>query len=350
MICYEADYELEDDMVKISFTSYLCVLLLGLAMIGGCDPNQAHRDAGLPLYPTISGDGKLLVVLDRVGKEIPRLRIKWLDRNDNWLEVPAPKYTSSIRFGLTDYKLLLTHARQGPGGASQLSLWDVSQPSKPSEVLYEGTRVAFPVETSPGQILVRICPQPPGESACVGGHGLVWALIKNGQATLISETLGMIPLGTPNVVGENGFFWNYEDERWRGVSGPGIPPGSTKIFSYGLPGKSAPLIDTTFLDARSGRMECDRNGDRCLLNYLTDERLNSYFVWGFKVIHKGTICNLSGLKGYVENFSLTPDGNTAVMSISRVPEEPRRVVVLRFDPGQCESISTHQIGFGDSAL
>jgi len=316
----------------------LCLLLMA------CDigkPLFPTREKGAPIEPTISSDGKMVVVLDRTGQETPRLRIKWLDREDPWLEMAAPKYASSIRFGLTGYNLLLTHARPGPQGASQLSRWDASNPTKPSEILFEGTRVAFPVEVKPGQVLVRMCPQPPSEKACVRGHGLVWALIENGQATPIKETLGMYPLGSPNVV-ENGFFWTLDSS----LSAPSIDnPSASKILSYGFPGKEAPQFDASILDSKTGSTVCDRKARRCLLKYLTDERVNGNYVYGFKVLDGANTCVLSNIKGWQDTSSVTPDGRAAVIPLSRVSEEPRHIVVLGFTPGQCEPTSVQHIQF-----
>ena len=318
-------------------------------LLGACDvgkPQYPSRDDALPVEPTISSDGKLLVVLDRTGQETPRLRIKWLDREEPWLEVAAPKYASSIRFGLTGYNLLLTHARPGPKGASQLSRWDASNPTKPSEILFEGTHIEFPVEVKPGQVLVRMCPQPPGEKACDRGHGLVWALIQDKQASPIKETLGMLPLGTPNVVAD-GFFWSLD----RVLSAPTpAKPNPTQIISYGFPGKEAPQLDVSVLDSKTGRMKCDQKIHRCLINYLTDERINGQtYVYGFKILNGANTCVLSEIKGYQDYFSVTPDGRAAVMSLSRVSEEPRHVVVLRFTPGQCEPTSIQHIQFKESS-
>jgi len=327
----------------MKLTIWLMLICLGL-LLAACKPSYPNRDAALPIYPTISSDGKLLVVLDHREEETPRLRIKWLDRDEPWQEMPAPKYTSSIRFGLIGYHLLLTHARPGPEGASQLSRWDPSQPTKPSEILYEGTRVAFPVEVSPGRVLVRMCPQPPGEKACARGHDLVWALIQDGQATPFKETLGMLPLGTPNVT-KDGFFWNFDDDKWKPTSGPGIPLGRTKIISHSFPGKEAPQFDDSVLDSTTGRMRCDRKAHRCLLSYLTEDRINSAFVYGFRALEGRSTCILPEIKGYQDDFSITPDGRAAVMSLSRVSEEPRHVVVLRFQAGQCAPISIQHINF-----
>lgn len=331
--------------MKLWLNHYLRLLVaLPLAIFAtACKPNNPQHSESLPIYPTLSNDGKLLVVLVNSGQETPRLRIKWLDREESWLDVPAPKYTNSIRFGLTGYNLLLTHARPGPQGASQLSRWDVSQPSKPSEILYEGTDVEFPVEIKPGQVLVRMCPQPPGEKACVRGSGVMQAIVENGQAIPIKETRSLL-YAQPNVV-EGGFFW-LEDEYFSKKRGDA---SLREISAFALPGGKVPQFDTTLFDSKSRTLDCDRKAERCLLGYLTDERINgTTFVYGFKVIDGRHTCILPGVKGWQDDFIVTPDGRAAVMSLSRVSEEPRHVVVLRFTPGQCEPTSIQHIQFKEA--
>lgn len=318
--------------------------LLACWLLSACEfkkPDYPKQDGSLRMYPTISSDGKLLVVLDRIGQETPRLRIKWLDRDDPGLEIPAPKYTSNVRFGLTGYDLLITHARPGPEGASQLSRWDASQPSKSSEILFEGNRVAFPVEVKPGQVLIRMCPQPPAQQACANGHDLVWALVEDGKATPIKETLGLYPLGTPNVT-EDGFFWTV-DKSLSARTGQ-------NVIAYGFPNKKPPKFDALVLDETTGVSKCDQKANRCLVNYLTNERINgSTYVYSFKVLNDHISCNLEDIKGWQDDFSVTPDGQAAVISSSRVFEEPRHVVVMRFTPGQCEPTSIQHIQFKETS-
>jgi hypothetical protein len=323
----------------LALTGVACISILLVA----CDiekPQYPMSDASLPIEPTISSDGKLLAVLDRIGQETPRLRIKWLDRDEPWVEIDGPKYANSIRFGLTGYQLLLTHARPGPQGASQLSRWDASQPTKQSEILFEGTRIAFPIEVKPGQVLVRMCPQPPGEGACARGHGLVWALIENGQATPIKDTRSLL-YSQPNVV-NGGFFW-LEDEYFSKKRGD---DSKREITAFPFPGGEAPQFDISHFDGKSRHLQCDQEKKRCLLKYLTDERVNGQtYVYGFKILDGSNACILKEVKGWQDHFSITPDGRSAVISLSRVSEEPRHVAVLRFTPGACEPTSIQHIRF-----
>ena len=147
-------------MRKVNGRLALLLLCIGLMLLA-CKPNYSGTKADREIETTLSSDGKLLAVLLGRREESPTLLIKWLDRNEPWLSVPAPKYTNSIRFGLTGYGLLLTHAQPGPPGASQLSRWDASRPDQPSEILYQGSHVAYPIEVSPGQYLVKMCNSAP---------------------------------------------------------------------------------------------------------------------------------------------------------------------------------------------
>jgi hypothetical protein len=319
------------------FTIAVSCLLLA------CKPTYPAASEALPLTPTISADGKLLAVLDRSGEETPRLRIKWLDRQEPWLELPAPKYTNSIRFGLTGYELLLTHARPGPKGASQLSRWDASNPSKPSEILYEGARVTFPVEVKPGQVLIRMCSAPVEDKACEGNSSIWWALVEGGKATTVPGSRFLL-YSQPNIA-EGGFFW-LEDEYSSQKRG-NKEHREMKVVS--LEGGKLPQFDISRFDSKSRVLQCDRKASRCLNHYLTDERINgSLYVYGFKAFEGANTCDLPALKGWHDKFSVTPDGRAAVISRSRVAAEPRHVVVLRFVPGQCEPASIEPVYFEET--
>jgi hypothetical protein len=185
-----------------------CLLLFCISlMLLACQPNYPNTKAAGRIETTLSSDGKMLAVLTDSRKETPTLLIKWLDRDEPWLKVPAPKYTNSIRFGLSGYGLLLTHAQPGPAGASQLSRWDASRPDQPSEILYQGSRVSFPVEVSPDQYLVNLCDSAPEDDRCIGSGfiGFMWALVRNGEALPMKETSPRRLYRQPNVT-EGGFL------------------------------------------------------------------------------------------------------------------------------------------------
>lgn len=323
-----------------------CLLLFCISlMLLACQPNYSATKAARRIEATLSADGKLLVVLNDIGQETPTLLIKWLDRDEPWLKVPAPKYTSSIRFGLSGYGLLLTHAQPGPAGASQLSRWDASRPDQPSEILYQGSRVAYPVEVSPGQFLVRICDSAPDDDRCIGRGfiGLMWALIRNGEALPMEETSPRSMYGQPNVT-EGGFYWMY------GAMETSATATEPSIRSYALPGGAKPEPDPGRFDKSSWTIACDHKSLRCLMHYLTDERTeHGKFVSSIRIFEGAARCELSEVKGYMDAVTVTPDGRAAVIPLAHSSSEPRHVVVLRFKPGQCEPISIQPYYFNQEA-
>ena len=176
-------------MRKVNVLLALLLFCISLMLLA-CQPNYLGTKAAGGIETTLSSDGKLLAVLLDRREESPTLLIKWLDRDEPWLSVPAPKYTSSIRFGLSGYGLLLTHAQPGPPGASRLSRWDASRPDQTSEILYQGSQVSFPVEVSPGQYLVTACKYAADDDRCTarGFIGILWTWIRNGEASPMEET------------------------------------------------------------------------------------------------------------------------------------------------------------------
>lgn len=330
----------------LPMTMTRCLLLFCISlMLLACQPNYSGNKADREIETTLSSDGKLLAVLNDIGKETPTLLIKWLDREEPWLKVPAPKYTSSIRFGLSGYGLLLTHAQPGPAGASQLSRWDASRPDQPSEILYQGVKVAYPVEVSPGQFLVRICDSGPDDDRCIGSGfiGLMWALVRNGEALPMKETSPRRLYGQPNVT-DGGFYWMHGSDY-------GFPKtGEPKVHAFALPGGTKPEPDPGRFDKSSHSISCDHNTQRCLMVYLTDERTNqTTFVWGIRVFDGASRCDMPEVKGYMDEVTVTPDGRAAVIPLARSKSEPRHVVVVRFKPGQCEPTSIQPYYFNQEA-
>ena len=323
-----------------------CLLLFCISlMLLACKPNHWNNKFAQHIETTLSSDGKLLVALIDRGEESPTLLIKWLDRDEPWLSVPAPKYTNSIRFGLSGYGLLLTHAQPGPAGASQLSRWDASRPDQPSEILYQGSRVAYPVEVSPGQFLVRLCKYAPDDDRCTGRGfiGILWALVRNGQAMLLDETSRIRPFGQPNVT-KDGFYWMHGSMQ---TSATATEPS---IHAYALPGGTKPEPDPVRFDKSSWDIACDYKSHRCLMRYQTDDPTNKgKFVWRIRIFDGADRCELPDVKGYIDKVTVTPDGRAAVMPLARLASEPRQVAVLRFKPGQCEPTSIQMINFKQEA-
>ncbi len=336
--CNNADSEFKSPKMW-----WVTALVIASCLMLACDPKAEYQNKhrGLRVETTISSDGKVVAALDDIGGENARIRIKWLDKDEPWQQYPAPKYANSIRFGLTGYGLLITHAQPGPQGASQLSRWDVSNPAEPSKILFEGTRVAFPVEAKPGQILVRMCSQPPANKACERGSGLLWVLVQDGRASPIKETSRMLPYAQPNVT-QDGFFWLINDQEFDGKQWV----THLRLFAYALPGGKAPQLEVSRFGGNTDDLICDNRISRCADIYLTDERIGRMtYVYGIKVFEGSNVCVVDGVKGYADPITLTPDGKSAVFSIARTGAEPRHVVVLRFKPGQCQPTSIQTLNF-----
>lgn len=323
-----------------------CLLLFCISlMLLACKPNYSATKAANQIETTLSSDGKLLAVLLDRREETPTLLIKWLDRDEPWLKVPAPKYTNSIRFGLSGYGLLLTHAQPGPPGASQLSRWDASRPDQPAEILYQGSHVAYPIEVSPGQYLVKMCNSAPDDDRCIGRGfvGLMWALIRNGEALPMEETSPRRYYGQPNIE-DGGFYWT--------TGGQFAYPKSVEpeIHAFALPGGSKPEPDRRRFDQSSWSINCDYKSQRCLMKYLTDELTDQrQYVWGVRIFDGATRCEIPEVKGYIDTVTVTPDGRSAVIPLALVSDEPRHVVVVRFKPGQCEPTSIQPYYFNQEA-
>jgi hypothetical protein len=326
----------------LPMTMTRCVLLFCISlMLLACKPNYSATKAANQIETTLSSDGKLLAVLLDRREESPTLLIKWLDRDEPWLKVPAPKYTNSIRFGLSGYGLLLTHAQPGPPGASQLSRWDASRPDQPSEILYQGSHVAYPVEVRPGQYLVNLCDSAPEDDRCVGSGfvGFKWALIRNGEALPMKETSPRRLYRQPNVT-EGGFYWMY------GAMETSATATEPSIHSFALPGGTEPTPDSGRFDKSSWDIACDYKNQRCLIRYQTDDPTDrSKYVWHIRIFDGTNRCGPTDLKGDVGTVNVTPDGRAAVIPLALASDEPRHVVVLRFKPGQCEPTSIQRYDF-----
>lgn len=298
------------------------------------------------LYNTISSDGKLVATLERIGTAAPRLRIKWLDKDEPWQELPAPKFTNSIRFGLKGYELLMTHDLPDNLSMAQLTRWDVSDLNKESQTIYQAPYLAFPVEVKPGEILVRTC-EPKGDGGqdrCQRGPGSYWILVKPGHEPIRVTPKGvLLVFDQPNVT-DKGFFWVY-----RKPADPDPNPKYPELLAYSLPRGEAPRFDVTRVGANES-VQCDRAVQRCLRIFVKgmhtiDSPHYRKFIYAPEILYGAQSCKIEGLSGYFDERSVTPDGLTAVMALAPTADQPRHVVVMRFKPGQCEPTSIQHIPF-----
>jgi hypothetical protein len=322
-------------------------LLIGLGLLlTACDfkkPNYPPHERPT-LYNTISSDGRLVATLERIGTATPLLRIKWLDRDEPWQELPAPMFTNSIRFGLKGYELLMTHDLPDNSNMAQLTRWDVSDLNKESQTIHQGPFLAFPVEVKPGEILVRTCvPKGDGgQDSCQRGPGSYWILVKPGHEP-IRVTLNRVLLvfGQPNVT-DKGFFWVS-----RKPADPDPNPKHPRLLAYPLPGGEAPSFDVTRVEADES-VECDRAVQRCLRIFVKgkhpiDSPFFGQFIYAPEIFYGAQACKVEGLSGYFDERSITPNGLAAVMALAPAYDQPRHVVVMRFKPGQCEPTFIEQL-------
>ena len=319
-------------------------LLVGAAalLLSACSPNQRGADKAL-LQTSISADGQMIATLAHTGTGQQVLRVRSLTADAKWQTIPAPPETQSIRFGLQGHELLLTHRKPDLPSRDYLSRLDVDKLEKGLERIYETEDgLAFPVEVKPGQVMVRTR-RPSvlsvGRGAMTGHH---WILVGPGQAVQDVGPETVQPFDAPNIVG-SGFFWTEEQ----------LDPAKEAhplVLSYPLPDGVAPKFAGVQLEKNTFTVDCDRSAKRCLRTYIanlnqkTDAPYISY-IYDVDVLFGDERCKLPGLSGSTGRVSLTPDGNAAVMSFASAHDKPRKAVVLKFDPQQCEPISVQHLDF-----
>lgn len=316
-------------------------LLVFCVVLGACSESDFKKPKYPPnpkptLFTTISSDGKLIAALDKMGKEAPRLRIKWIDKNEPWQELQAPPFTNDIRFGLTGYGLLLTHYLPGKAREAQVTRWDVSDLSQPSETLYIGTNLAFPIEPTPGQVLVRSCtPYDWKPDSCSADWFLV---LPNGTAQQITPKKDSLLYRQPNIT-PGGFFWfdrhsKQEKREYRSV------------LAYALPSGREPEVDVSMLNKFTMDLVCDYQTQRCLHGFLAGKNpVTGHFIYDIEIFEGSNRCRPTGLTGWSDGQSVTPDGRMAVMSLAQAYDSPRHVVVMHFKPGQCEPTLINHLKF-----
>ena len=335
--------------------SYMfCLMGLVAIWLAACDIKKPeYPKHGSPrLTTTISSDGKLVAALDRTGTKAPRLRIKWVDKDEPWQALPAPKFTSDIRFALKGYDLLLAHDLPDNLDMAQITRWDVSDLSKESQMIHQGPWFAFPLEVKPGEYLVRTC-APQGQdfqqrdknSCQTRGLGSYWVYLKPEHAPVRVTPKDIQPVYSQPNVTDKGFFWISDYVVGGAYNKDTSRPKHPILLSYAFPGGEAPKFEVEHLSPES-RVKCDRTSQRCLRLYLagTDPKTR-LFVYDHEVLYRGQTCQPEGLQGYADEASVTPDGRAAVIPLATRNSETRRVVVLRFEDGQCKPTSIQHFSF-----
>ncbi len=320
---------------------FMCVIFC--LVMSACEKPDYPPKERPTLKVTISSDGRLIAVLDRGGMGRPRLRIKWLDRNEPWRELPAPMYTNSIHFGLDGYGLLMTHRIENDMSMAQLVRWDLNDINKEVQLIYRGPRLVFPIEVRPGQILVRSCQQEvmSGASRCDRGVGVVWLLLEsNGRVVPVTPPGAPVVYSQPNVT-DGGFFWlsDFDSARMKVVDKELI------LLSYPFPGGEAPKFDVKGLSL-DPYIRCDYEIGRCLWRYEAGKHPETgNFIFDTKIIYRGVACQPEGLQGYTDGHSVTPDGRFGVIALADRYDLPRHVVFMKFQAGHCEPVSIQHLHF-----
>lgn len=313
----------------LTFSLIMLFLVLFVISVFAPVPSREISQTTPRVESTISADGEMIAALDWIPPHrVPRLRIKrLLPEKEPWQEVPISPYITDIHFGLTGKKLLLTEVID-ESLRSVLVEWNMDELDAPPSLLYEGYRLNFPIEFKPGHYLIRSCNNERPDRPCTRrGFNWQWEWVNNHQQiqvfnrTIVDETL---LYSQPTVVGERGFFWftRFKGNRFIALS----------FINQQLETPDLPFDDTT------ANIMCDSDMQRCLQKFIRDSPIRATYTYGISVQYDGQSCDLSTLAGYGDKFSLTPDGNAAVIAWADSANQSRHIVVMRFNPGQCEPI------------
>lgn len=314
-------------------------VLLFVVLVGsGCNPTTGYQQSGgMPIVETtISADGEMIAALDRVPPHgYPRLRIKrLLPQEGKWQEVPISPHISSIRFGLTGKQLLLTEVIDETL-RSVLVTWDMERRDEPPTLLYVGHRLVFPIEFKPDHYLVRSCNNERPDWPCTkSSFNEQWEWVHGGQQVQVfnrEDHPEPLLYSQPTVVGERGFFWftTYKGRRF---------------ITSSFKGQHLDTPEIPFDDATAD-IKCDQVQQRCLHTFVQGKTPERKFIYAFSAHYDGLSCDVPGLAGFGDRFSLTPDGRAAVTAWADGARLPRRVVVMRFRAGECTPISVEHHPF-----
>jgi hypothetical protein len=297
-------------------------------MVCGCKPDYpAIRSQ--TLQTTISSDGLTVAVLESAGTDKQRLMIRQLERETVWRQIDAPRFTQTIRFGLAGNQLLLTHGVPPNGELVQLTRWNIGNLRDESENLLQAPDLAFPVEVADGRVLIRSRHISNAEAKTrIGGYE--WLLLTPQKGTQVVSPKNLLPFPQPSIVGA-GFFW-FD----RGMSYPPNDDQRRRVIAYPLPGGVAPSIDENSLTKDTVGLVCNHTGARCIREYLSNaEDRSKTFVYKLEARLGDSRCLLPDVSGYIDGISLTPSGNAAVLAVASKADQPRTVVVLRFENDKC---------------
>ena len=231
------------------FYRLACLLAVLLA---ACQPASQPR-----LHTTISADGEMIATLLNAGTAQQLVRVRKLTPDQGWEQIQLPPLTGTIQFASHGRDLLLTYRRTDTK-TSVLARVNLDNPAQPPEKIYEADDLAFPVEISPGQIMVRTRRAGEGGDATKQFYlsGYHWILLGiGGQVTEVGPDT-VLPYPAPNIVG-SGFFWMEEQIYEKKDPYP-------QIMAYPLPGGKAPVVSRKRFEKNTWAVDCDRKAARCL--------------------------------------------------------------------------------------
>lgn len=327
-------------MKKIVF-----ILLFVFCNIGTCKPIYPSKE-NLSIESTISSDGQIIAVLSNSSEKNKKLNILRLSDSKGWQELPLPRFTTSIRFGLQGHNLLLTHKIPGDGLAKQLTKWNLDDWKNESEALFEGPALDFPLQISSTEYMVRTCRPFEHEKICKNGATYFWILFdSNKQPVKVGAASNAY--SQPNIF-DRGFFWVKQAED---LTSPILENAtkrqSPRILSYALPNGTIPIVDSSKLKRGTTDLSCDKQMKRCLRKYNKndEEGLTGRFIYEIEIFFGSESCHAEGISGYSDGMSITPDGSAAVISLAADYDQPRHIVLMKFDNHQCKPMSIQHLFF-----
>lgn len=300
-----------------------------------------RQPLGTPkLHTTISADGKMVATLLNAGTNEQLLRIRKLDTDTTWRTVQVPSLTQDIRFGVQGHELLVSYYRPD-SKTNVLGRLDLAKPGSPVKTIYEGVDLGFPVEVSPGRVIVRTHHPANPKTGRVNAFSYFWLLLEEGKSPVRVGPEKILGSAAPSIVGSGFFFWLND------LESNAAKEAHPHFRTFPLPGGQAPKFEDGQFDEGTWDYLCDHAGKRCLRHHITNYRQIPAvsFIYDIEVLIGSERCKLPGVAGWHDDISITPDGNSAVTSLASGYDKPRHVVVMRFNPQQCEAISVQHINF-----
>jgi hypothetical protein len=316
---------------RLAMVAFITTILAGLSACASVGPDP--RD--LRIETSVSSDGQWIAVLQNSGTEKSKVKVMQMDQRQ-WIDIQAPPLTSSIRFGLRPSQLLLTHWKSNADATAELSGVDLSKPSFPRTTLYIGTGLGYPMELEDGQVLVRAC-YTTSQNRCHRAVGVHWVLMENGEVKTKYSSTEPLNYSQPNYIRGSGFYWegfiSFDQFKFLGF----IKSGE-KASARDFPDNSIKFKKTDLETFR-----CDFSSERCLKSFVPSPKNPGEFQYDTTIIYKSQNCQLTGVLGWSDGMSITPNGLFGVKSLSPSWESSRHVVYIKFQPNACEPTDIQHI-------